>query len=459
MIPTIRDEIIAANPLLCEIASAPSLADYLKPAFYWNPPIHFFPLRDTLEEIITREVAALYGIATSMRLGNSLQKNWVVETGAHVHLPRRFDRANKKDGIQINPLIFQGQVAWAAASLHHGRNICLSLSSSRVSPNNVNSGRYVDFSLYADSGILVSDKWKETPQMLIPRISHETLDGVLKRMARADISEHEYSFLEEVLECIRTTLGVFSDQIVAGHSLIMSKILPSSIKQLSLDGDRIGAYFMTALLENSESIWFRIFSDEELRRQFLSLLQDIPTGWKHGESPFHLVDNQRSKPKLDEYDGLLMPEVIVQKLRLMEIIPKGALKYAALILEGGICSVGGMFQSAYCTQIRDRLVLFLNSIGEVERADVLEQMPTHLATITPCWGLRKNDAGLELLQAFFCRQSPLSDDEMKIIAGLSGESALMLALPALAKLLLGHDGLSYEQILRDVQSDKIIIRK
>jgi hypothetical protein len=143
-----------------------------------------------------------------------------------------------------------------------------------------------------------------------------------------------------------------------------------------------------------------------------------------------------------------------------QVLHKGLLGFYAFIIEGGICPIGGMFQSQYCTELRDRMIPILWTIGEKERAAVLQKMPLAVAAgPTPCWGLVRRGEATELMIAMDCMAKPLTEADLKKIPALSGRESLYLAAPSLAQLML-HEGarISYED-LWELLGERIVTRE
>jgi len=464
-VDAVLKKILDGRPALQVIAEAPRLDKYLEPPLRWNPEQGAFPLRPLLEELILKEVGRLYGDETREALRSELLKSWAVETGAHIHLPRRYDRMEKKGAGQINPVVFQGQVVWAAVRRALlGSRINFSMNTGRIPLCNANSGSYLDYSFTAEPMRLVSNRHMNTPQMFIPALDEneikkksEQLDALL---VQKKINDAECAYAKEVLAVFAEHRdGRFSHQLATGQAHIMNKVLPQGMRQVTIDLENIGTAFMVRLLRDESSTLYRIFNDEALRLRLHDALKGARTAWGEGESMFYEIDRSGKELKLHEYRGDCTPKVLAELLESERILHKGLLGFYTFIIEGGMCPIGGMFQSQYCTELRDRVTPLLKTLGEERRAATLAQMPTAVAATTPCWGLVGRDTGMELLIALDCMSRPLTDVDFEKIPALSGRESLYLAVPSLAQLMLHEDaGIAYED-LWELLHEHIITRE
>ncbi|MBI2623519.1 MAG: hypothetical protein HYW65_02995 [Candidatus Liptonbacteria bacterium] len=463
-VDAVLKKILDGRPALQAIAEARTLGEYLEPPLRWNPEKGAFPLRPLLEDLILKEAERLYGIPTREALREEFSKNWAVETGAHIYLPRRYDRLEKKGAGQINPVVFQGQVLWAAlrrALL--GSRINFSMNTGRIPLCNANSGAYLDFSFSTEPLRLVSNRYMNTPQLFIPALDDEKLKEKTEQLqalaSQEKITDAEYAYAKEVLAVfVEHRDGRFNHQVAVGQAHIMNKVLPQGMRQVTIDLENIGTAFIVRLLRDPSSTLYRIFSDEKLRARFYGALKGIRTAWEEGDSMFYEVDRSGKELKLREYRGDLMPEVLADLLESERILHKGLLGFYIFIIEGGLCPIGGMFQSQYCIELRDRMIPILEAIGEEARAAHLQEMPTAVAATSPCWGLVRRGAGVELLIAMDCMAVPLSEADFAKIPALSGRDSLRLAAPSLAQLMLHEEaGVTYEE-LRELLGEHIVTR-
>jgi len=239
----------------------------------------------------------------------------------------------------------------------------------------------------------------------------------------------------------------FSDQVATTHSLMMNKILP--IKQTTLDSEIVGMHFLRELLEDSHSLIYKIFADDLLREKFITMMQDIRTGWPAGGSPFYAVSQKDEGYRLSPYQGSFAPEDLVQGLRQKTIFPTGVMKFFAMMVEGGICPTGGWTQAGYCTDLKHKAVKFLQAIGYEERALALKPMPTEITAMTACWGVQHSEDKVELIDAITVLLNPTKFHFENVIH-LTGMQGLLAATPTLYEFIIGQPlPVTYTQ-LRDV---------
>lgn len=434
-------EIIVHRPGLAGLARADSVQDYLMPAFDWNPVA--FPYRSILSSILFEELSRLYrlnGVDKDL-LREQLRVSWAVQTGEHISIPRVRECVNQKkhkNGLLLpshNPMVFQGVVYWAAMSLDYGFSFSIEMATGRVPPNNPLSGSYLEISPNMDLVRLVAEKWHQTPQILIPAVGNEALLSIEKFLNSNKhlLSLDVFTFWGEVIDCFAETRSSFVDQVASAHSLIMSRVMP--IQQLTVESERIAVDFLIKLLQDEHSLINEIFSHGDLLDYFLKKFSNIATGWDFGETPFYQVTQSGKGFRLKDYDGDLTPATLKCLLEQGVIYPKGVMKFFCFMVEGGLLSVGGMCQNVYCSEIRARAVEFLEYCGDNIRTQALRLMPTGLAVITPCWGLK--NGGERLVDVLDYLDSPIKNQDMKSFLQLRGLDSLNNAALVLYPFLTG----------------------
>ena len=137
-----------------------------------------------------------------------------------------------------------------------------------------------------------------------------------------------------------------------------------------------------------------------------------------------------------------MPEDIRKALFAYKIMPKNAMLFIIFMLEAGLTPVGGMMQTHYATQIRDRLVSWLRHHCPTDpRVEVLASMPTDLTVLTPVWGLAQSDN----IQPMSYRNAlcgwQLDRKTAQSILNVSGETALQAGALVMHNFLFNGDEL------------------
>ena len=366
--------IVQARSVLVGLNTDGLVVDYLNKAQKWNPSHELFPQRGRLENILITETSRLYGPEVAGILKVGFNNTWAVETGAHLHLPKSYDRRTDQ-GPSFNPLVFQGQIWWTVTTRNAGRSLNLSLNSGRVPLNNINSGSHLQYSIKEEIEPirLVPDKpYRETPQTLIPAITPENIAHKVEQITtlrdQRKITEEEFQLAMEILNNIKERSDCFSDQIVTGHALIMNKVVSNlGIEQLTMDSEIVGINYLIELFSDFNSLYSRIFSDTNLLNKFLHHFSGIYTGWTEDEGPFYEITYQDNKDqkgaRISNYPGNLMPDTLVDGLKKKRLIPRGITKFLAFMMEGGLCPIGGMNQAGYCTEIKDCYFYYFSLLG------------------------------------------------------------------------------------------------
>lgn len=467
-IESLLKSVIDARPMLEKLATDNPVIDYLRPALTWKKDATTFPNSTILKKIITTDIGRLYGDDTARIASEQLEHSWVIETGAHLHIPRRWNNAIKTDEAQINPLLFQGQVLWAYTNFILGNKLSISLNSGRVPLDNTNSGAYLDLPALKNPITLASKKYHpDSPQTLIPaRNTQEITEKIeLIEMYRKQktLPENQYQIALEILNNFLKNQSSFSDQVATSHALVMNKVLP--VSQITIDSEPIGLNFLIFLLEDKNSLIYSIFSDPSLRDKFISDLSNIRTGWSSHYSPFYSIVKKDEGYRLENYSGSLDPDTLLAGLKNKTIHPTGVMKFFALMAEAGICPSGGWTQSGYCTDIKDKGAKFLTEIGHYKKSEILKKIPTYVAAVGPCWALYENQNQIQLYDAITAILTPNSINMHKL-SDITGNQALLIAAPTLYEFILEKKPpLSYND-LRDrlsfafhIQDNKSISRE
>ena len=433
-------EILEHRPGLKDLLEANSLKEYLQPAFSWNPTT--FPNRSMLKSILVHELTQLYKLneLETTLLQKQLDSSWCIQTGEHIWLPRVREGVKQKfseSGTLLpshNPMVFQGSILWSAMTRANGHSFSLLAGTGRVPINNPISGSHLEISRDLAMLRLVSEKWHSSPQLFVPAINKNTLKSIelflLKNQQQLSINAIEaFSFFHQ--ELMDKEL-LFVDQIALAHSHLISRTNP--VTQLTVESERLAVKFIHKLLSDQNTITYNVFASPTLRMEFVNKLSNIATGWKATDTPFLIVNTSSKTPTLTEYRGTLDVNTIKQLLFSGALFPKGVLKFFVFMLEGGLLPIGGMCQRVYCSEIRDRSVELLRDIKEYKLADSLTDMPTQIATITPCWGLMHNNRLTDFLD---CLEKPISKNQLQDTLLTTGEQAIKNAALTLYPFLTG----------------------
>lgn len=335
-----------------------------------------------------------------------------------------------------NPMVYQGVVYWAAMNKFLGYNFSVALSTGRIPLNNPLAASYLEISEDMDLIRLVPEAWHQVPQILIPAMNKNAIDSIRGKIGINNhaLSSRVSNVFQEVMSCMELNNESFTDQIASAQSLMMSKSMP--VRHVSIESESIAVKFLIRLFSDNNSLAHRVFSDKSLRANFLDSFGAIGTGWKKNSSPFYETVYSEKFPKLAEYSGGLEPEEILQKLQQGNIIPKGVMKFFVFMIEGGLLPVGGIAQNVYCSEIKRRAMLFLDLLGEKGRANELINMPTEIATITPCWSMNNSNTG-RMTNILNCLEVPLNSDDLLQMLNISGAESIMNASPVLYPFLTG----------------------
>ena len=447
----IIQDILRERPGLKHLYTDTSIIEYLHPALTWKQQKNIFPYADLLQQKITASVEKLYGDELANQAEEQLKNSWVIETGAHLHIPRRFNRAAPTQEPQINSLLFQGQVIWAYANQKVGNNLAISLNSGRVPLDNTNSGAYLDLpALKAPLTLASKKKHPDSPQSLIPARTKEEIQPKMDLLEmykkQRILPETQYMMGQKVLNNFLEIQSSFSDQIATSHALLINQVAP--VTQITLDSELISTEFLLALLKDPSSLTFSIFNDPQKKADFLEVLDGIRTGWTKDSSPFYTVHHTGKGFRLLKYTGDLSPDKLIKGLEEKTLWPTGVMKFFTFMVEAGILPIGGWTQAGYCTEIRNKSEILLRKFGYEERANCLKNMPTHIVAVGPCWKTVDSNGHTKLLDPITAILDPLSVD-LSHITDLTGKQTLLLAAPTLYEYILKKPSpINYDELTK-----------
>nr|BFD31995.1 hypothetical protein GTC16762_16130 [Pigmentibacter ruber] len=467
-------KLLDINPHFQKIKESKNFKNYFEPSKHWTPDEINFPFKKNLLSKIINNIKKIYDHQTTCLVQNQLELNFCSETGSHISLPRSHDKIGKITNINhnLNTLIFQGTILSAAKSLTIKNKIHFSMGTSRVYLNNANSAAYIQFD--KDDGYvrLVSNRWKDTPQIFIPPFHINEIQS-LKNEAftfatkKYTVNDRGYAFCKKNITKIfsffeevaisnlhdQKSSYTFSEQISKIHANIFNEILKETgVKQVTIDYEKLSWEFLIELLEDKTSLTYIIFSNKQLFDSFLDIFSEIQTGWQKGQFPFDLVVEKNGIKKLspilfsefDTSDRTIFLEKILELLKENKIIPKGVLQFFIFMVEGGLLPIGGMNQSNYCTKIRDLSVQFMcNNLGKYERSNALKKLPCEIMSISPAWGFMNNSNNLFSFSDFLEKEIAITKDQLQSILDIPAEDALFLSIPILSQFML-HENIAPE---------------
>ena len=461
-----KSKVLESVPTLKQLIDAPHLCAYVAPAINWKINETIFPYAGILRTTIIHEVHRLYGNDVAKSIETNFQKCFCLETGAHQSLPRTLDKVSQDtpSDDNVNTLVFQGLIFSAAIHHSYGATHHLTMGTGRIPPDNANSAAYLQLQ---DNQFLrlISNKYKNCPQMFIPAITDECLNDFIKKTNHYDLKNRNKEATINALNNMKNK-NSFSDQVVSANSVLMTEVLSGTkIKQINIEYEAIMVGIISQMLRDSKTTLYKIFNDPVLTKKFIRVFSKISTGWSEEQTPFDTVYEKKGVKRIGQnYDGNLSAEHLAQKLEEGTILPKGLLVFYAFIVEAGLLPLGGMFQTSYCTAIKERAVPFLANIECEARISSIASMPTHIATLSPIWGIRKDlpyNGNLISYGDVLSGEWQLTDNDVKKIMRISGEDALTAGSLILYNFLFDADKMTQEDkknITRKLNKDVFIAK-
>jgi len=458
----ILGNLLNLRPTLKPLWEAQNLGQYLAPLMKWEFQPKLFPHAQLFLDLVKNEVARCYGDDTAIQVAAQLKQNFTVETGVHVSLPRLFDRAtiHSIPLNNVNTLTFQATLYSAAARLAAGQSFHISCSTGHISLSNINSGAYlqpdVDHCLR-----LQPNKLDKTPQTYLPALTIERLDNILKGAKLTASGERR---IETFRQNVKNHPDNFSRQIATSHAALYNEVLPHGVRQITFDFELVVPAYLMALLKDPNSLTYRLFSTQGGRDFLRNEFDDVITGWKRDVPPFDVMEIRNGYLHVSHapYLGNLSPESICAALEKKKILPKTALSFVLFMLEAGLAPAGGMRQTHYATQIRDKLVSWLRKeYPDDPRSDALAALPSDRAVLTPLWGV--NDAHPENPLSY--REAlngwRLSEKRAQDILNVSSKAALAAGAILMDDSFFGEEkipDIARQAMLRELAQDSDLIQ-
>ncbi|MDR3425109.1 MAG: hypothetical protein P4M13_08605 [Alphaproteobacteria bacterium] len=421
----VLDNLLALRPTLRPLAEAQNLGQYLAPVLAWKFQPSLFPCAQLFLDLVQQEIDRCYGKNTAMQVAAQLKSNFTVETGVHVSLPRLYDRATVHSIPlnNVNTLTFQATLYSAAARLAVGQAFHISCSTGHISLSNINSGAYfqpdVEHCLR-----LQPNKFDKTPQTYLPPLTEEGFHKILRgKTLSADGQKRAELFRKN----IQNHPDNFSRQIATTHAALYNEVLPQDIRQITFDFELVVPAYLIALLENPQSLTHRLFTTQGGRDFLRNEFNDVITAWKTDIPPFDVLENRHGHLHVSHapYLGSLSPKSLCEALEQKKILPKTALSFILFMLEAGLAPTGGMRQTHYATQIRDKLVGWLRrEYPDDPRIESLAVLPTDRAILTPLWGVNGDSLQHPVSYREALNGWRLPEETARKILNVSGQSAL-----------------------------------
>ncbi len=456
------DNLLRQRPTLRPLKNAKNLGDYLAPILAWECRPDVFPYATLFLDLVQKEVAQGYGDATATKVVAQLKKNFTVETGVHLSLPRLYDRATVHSIPlnNVNTLVFQATLYSAAARLGAGQEFHISCSSGHVFLSNINSGAY--FQADIDHCLrLLPNKLDKTTQTYLPAVTQEAFDKILRGK---NLSQTGQKRAETIRQTFAAQQEHFSRQIGTAHAALYNEVLPPSVRQITFDFEAIIPTFLSALLKDPRSLTYRLFATESGRDFLLNDFSEVMTAWKKGSAPFDPLENRHGLLCMasSPYAGDLLPDVLCEALKNRTLMPKTALSFILFLLEAGLAPTGGMRQTHYATEIRDKLVAWLRrDCPDDPRIAALTVLPTDRAILSPLWGVNAAHPEHPVSYREALNGWRLSEELARGILNVSGEAALAAGAVLMDDSFFGEEKIPDEKrqaLLREIALETDILK-
>lgn len=458
----VYDNLLRLRPTLWPLVKAQDLGEYLAPVLAWKFQPSLFPNAQMFLDLVQQEVERCYGKTTAQLVAAQLKRNFTVETGCHVSLPRLYDRATVRSIPlnNVNTLTFQATLYSAAARLAAGQAFHISCSTGHISLSNINSGAYFQPDV-AHCLRLQPNKLDKTPQTYLPPL---TVEGLNKILCGKQLSVNGQKRADLFRQNVQNHPDNFSRQIATTHAALYNEVLPQNVRQITFDFELIVPDYLIALLKDPRSLTHRLFTTQGGRDFLRNEFYDVATAWKTDTPPFDVLELRHGHLHVSHasYLGNLSPDSICEALEQKKILPKTALSFILFMLEAGLAPVGGMRQTHYATQIREKLVGWLRrECPSDPRIESLAVLPTDRAVLTPLWGVNSDFPEHPVSYREALNGWSVSEEAAYDILNVSGQSALAAGAILMDDTFFGEEKIPDETrqaMLREIAETSDILK-
>lgn len=389
LIRQMKEVIYGYNPYirLNEIFSG-TMVDFYKPIFEYSVNETVFSESKMFKRLIVKSVCEIYGSEKGRMLEEFLNKHFIADTATHYCFPRTYDN---HFGIDYDcSITWNSYLLSAAMSKYYGQKIHFGLYTTQIPFSTINSPSVIEIGKNRYESIV--PKKNKSDFVCLSKVDDKKYDEGLKKLENMAVTSIEKEKLNDIRR-LRISGNVFADETILIHKYLLDDFLNSEytgIEQITLPLD-IATEFLATQLKDKTSIYYRIFGDSNNLLLFVNMLAGIRSGWKVGESPFYFVNEKfRLEHRVftnEDHDMDNLISLLINK----KIFPTTILLVVILLLSGMV-PLGGMLQSKYASDAKDKLCEYLNLIGCKDRSAALKLIPVNLSMHVCAYSVKPNMA-------------------------------------------------------------------
>ena len=377
-----------AKELLNKCPDMP-LAELFKPVLEHKVDYKTYPNAQLHMQLLRQEISSTHNVDVAEKTVSQFEQSFVVNEMVHLSLMRSFDRpvapfvdevGKVSNAHNYNSLIFQAEALWGGVNALHGNNITFSCNAGMVYIENETSPAYLQTSqLSADAVKIFKSSQKGAMLTHSSLIRPEYLDDVLKASKSAHLSVQMLG--QQFTQTFNpSSSGKYNQKIALLYSKQLDSIFPHT-KHVNVDGIETFTGGMQALLKDNTSLMHYVFSNKPVLASMANHFAGVKSGWREvNEADEHTLFFKLKQEKEGVVTGRdpfysYDIEKIIAGLENKEILPRTALYFIYNFLEVGLVSLGGTAQAPYLTELKGRMLGFLDEMSQNIEVGIFPNCP------------------------------------------------------------------------------------
>lgn len=370
-----------------------------------------YPHVDVHLECLREQVAQTHNMETADKVMQQMETSFIANEMVHLSFLRSFDKPSHPfvdtdhktlNEMNYNTLVFQAEALWGSLNKAYNNSYAISLNAGVVNIENETSSGYFQTGPKANEAEkLFASKQRGAVLSFSDIIKEDQIKAVAAK-------ENDLSLRMEIRGAASSFAEVFSkngrsynQKVAKVYSEQLDKVFPQT-KHINIDSTDVFMNGMSRMLRDENTLFHYVFENEEVLNSMANHFAGVKSGWhqenEEGKHSFFwgLKDKGKgivsARSSVYTYDR----EEIVQGLEDKKILPRTALYFVYNFMEVGMQSMGGTAQAPYLTELKKRMLGFMDEMdskiesGEFppcpvdrdnrqKRYDKIAEMPTHLS--------------------------------------------------------------------------------
>lgn len=367
---------------LMESQASKSLFDLFKPVLAHSVDYKVYPNARQYMELLKREISQTHTLDLAEQTVGQLEESFVINEMVHLSLMRSFDSARppfidnmgkSSNEHNYNSLIFQAEALWGSLNHINNHKISFSCNAGMVYIENETSPAYFQKSPSQNDAVkLFTSRQKGAILTYSDLVTPETINQVrgIKNISHPTVASLKDLWLQEFVESNGRS---YNQKIALLYSSQLDSIFPQT-KHVNVDGVEVFTEAIETALKDKSSVMNYIFANKPVLASMANHFSGVKSGWSNenelGEHTLFFKLNREKDSVVTGRDSFYSYDIekIINGLENKELLPRTALYFIYNFLEVGLVSLGGTAQAPYLTELKGRMLNFLNEMQEnVER--------------------------------------------------------------------------------------------